>query len=69
VLAMPLVGRVYERIFAPATFYAMDTALMFQKAVHQAVQDVIQCMTDGKGVRALTEAERQPIMKQFGASA
>lgn len=69
VLAMPLVGRVYERIFAPATYYAMDTALMFQKAVHQAVQDVIQCMTDGKGVRAFTEAERQPILKQFGASA
>jgi hypothetical protein len=68
VLAMPLIGWIYERIFAPATFYAMDTALMFQKAVHQAVQDVIQCMTDGKGVRALTEAERQPIMKHFGAS-
>jgi hypothetical protein len=69
VLAMPLVGRVYERIFAPATFYAMDTALMFQKVVHQSVQEVIDCMTENKGVRALTEAERKPIMKKFGASA
>jgi hypothetical protein len=69
VLAMPLVGWVYERIFAPATFYAMDTALMFQKVVHQSVQEVIDGMTDNKGFRALTEAERKPIMKQFGASA
>jgi hypothetical protein len=69
VLAMPLIGRIYEKMFAPATFYAMDTALMFQRAVHNALQDVIQCMTDGKGVRALTEAERLPIMKQFGAFA
>jgi len=69
VLAMPLVGWVYERIFAPSTFYAMDTALMFQKVVHQSVQEVIDCMTENKGVRALAEAERKPIMKQFGASA
>jgi hypothetical protein len=69
VLAMPLIGRVYERIFAPATFYAMDTAIMFQKSVHQAVQEVIDCMTANKGVRALTEAERKPVMRQFGASA
>jgi hypothetical protein len=68
VLAMPLVGSIYERIFAPATFYAMDTAFMFQKAVHQAIQEVIECMTANKGVRALTEAERKPAMR-FGASA
>jgi hypothetical protein len=66
---MPLVGRVYERIFAPATFYAMDTAIMFEKAVHYAVQEVIDGMAANKGVRALTEAERKPVMRQFGASA
>lgn len=69
VLAMPLIGWIYESVFAPATFYAMDTALMFQKAVHQAVQEVIECMTANKGVRVLTEAERKPVMRQFGASA
>lgn len=69
VLAMPLVGPVYERIFAPATFYAMDTALMFQRAVHQAVLDVIESITAAKGIRALTESERKPVMRRFGASA
>jgi hypothetical protein len=69
VLAMPLVGWVYELIFAPATFYAFDTALMFQDAVHNTVLEVIDCVTANKGVRALTEAERKPVMKKFSASA
>ena len=69
VLAMPLVGWVYERIFAPPTYYAIDTALMFQEAVHNAVLEVIDCMTANKGIRALTEAERKPVMKRFSASA
>lgn len=68
VLAMPLVGRIYERIFAPPTFYNADTALMFQDAVHRAVLEVYDCVTANKGVRALTEAERKPIMKRFGPS-
>jgi hypothetical protein len=68
-LAMPLVGRMYERIFAPPTYYAIDTALMFQEAVHNAVMEVIDCVTANKGVRALTEAERKPIMKRFGPTA
>jgi hypothetical protein len=69
VLAVPIVGWIYERIFAPATYYAIDTALMFQDAVHNAVMEVIDCVTANKGVRALTEAERKPIMKRFGPSA
>ena len=67
VLAMPLVGWVYEKMFAPDTFYAMDTALMFKKTVEKAVLDVIDCMTETRGIRALTEAERTPIMKRFAA--
>jgi hypothetical protein len=69
VLAMPLIGWIYERIFAPPTFYAVDTALMFQDAVHNAVLEVMDCITTSKGVRALTEAERKPILKRFGPSA
>jgi hypothetical protein len=69
ILAMPLIGWLYERIFAPETFYAMDTAIMFQDAVHNAVLEVYDCMTANKGVRALTEAERKPVMKSLSASA
>ena len=68
-LAIPIVGWLYEWIFAPETFYAMDTAIMFQTAVHNAVLEVVDCMTAAKGIRALTEEERKPIMKRFTASA
>jgi hypothetical protein len=68
VLGMPLVGRLYELIFAPDTFSALDTALMFQDAVHNAVLEVLDCMTAAKGVRALSEAERKPALKRFAAT-
>jgi hypothetical protein len=67
VLAMPLVGWLYARIFAPPTFYSLDTGLMFQESVHKAVLEVIDAMTAKKGVRALSESERRPIMKHFTA--
>jgi hypothetical protein len=69
ILAMPLIGWIYERIFAPPTFYALDTALMFQDAVHNAVLEVMDGITASNGVRALTGAERKPILKRFGPSA
>lgn len=69
VLAMPLVGWVYEKIFSPPTFYAIDTALMFQEAVQSAVTEVVNCMLESRGRRVLSEAERKPVMKPFSASA
>jgi hypothetical protein len=68
VLAIPLIGSIYEWVFAPSTFYAIDTGLMFQDAVHNAVLEVIDRMTAAKGIRALTEAERKPTMTRFAAS-
>jgi hypothetical protein len=68
ILAMPLVGWIYERVFAPTTYYSMDTALMFQQAVHNAVLEVIDCMTREKGVRGPSEGERKPILKSFSAT-
>jgi hypothetical protein len=42
---------------------------MFQEAVHNAVLEVVDGMTASKGIRALTESQRKPIMKRFAASA
>ena len=67
--AIPVVGAIFERFFRPVTYYQVDTALMFQEAVHNAVMEVIGCVTANKGVRALTEAERKPIMTRFGPTA
>lgn len=63
--ALPLIGRLYEWLFKPETYFRVDSRLMFQEAVHRAVLEVIDGMTAQKGLRALTEMERKPIMREF----
>ena len=64
-VAIPIFGALYERIFRPETYYKTDTALMFQEAVRHAVLEVIDQMMSAKGIRALTELERKPVLVQF----
>ncbi len=66
VIAIPVIGWLYVWIFKPATYYKIDTALMFQSAVHAAVLEVIDELTTAKGLRALSELERKPILREFG---
>lgn len=60
---IPIIGYLYGRFFAPETYYKIDTALMFQEAVHGAVLDAVDALTSAKGCRALTELERKPILR------
>jgi len=64
-LVVPVLGALWERFFTPATYYRIDTALMFQTAVHAEVLAVIDGMTTAKGIRALSEDERKPILRDF----
>lgn len=64
-LWIPFVGPLLERVFRPITYYRIDTALMFQTSIHAAVLEVVDGLTKEKGLRALTELERKPIMKEF----
>jgi len=59
-LAIPGLGFLYERWFAPITFYRLDTAAMFRATVHAAVLEAIDDLTTQKGIRSLTEGERKP---------
>jgi hypothetical protein len=65
ILDIPVLGPIYERLFRPATYYKIDTALMFQSAVHAAVMQVVDAITQGQGIRALSEEQRKPIMREF----
>ena len=38
---------------------------MFQDAVHSAVLEVIEQVTEGKAVRALTELDKKPILSDL----
>lgn len=65
ILAIPILGPLYERFFRPVTYYRVDTTLMFQSAVSAAVNESIDALTTAKGMRALTEDEKKPIMREF----
>ena len=68
VVAIPLIGTLYLKLFKPSTYYRIDSMLMFQKAVHNAVLEVVDGLTAEKGLRALGEADRKPIMREFYGS-
>ena len=62
---IPWVGLFFMVFIKPATYYKIDTALMFQQAIHTAVLDVVDEMTSSRGLRTLSELERKPIMREF----
>jgi len=62
VVKLPVIGPVYGFLFRPQTYYRYDTAQMFQKAVHNAVLEVIDEITTAQGLRALAESERKPAL-------
>lgn len=59
--AILILGPLYIRFFNPTTYYSLDTAQMFQDAAHAAVREALEQVTESKGVRALTEREREPV--------
>lgn len=62
---IPIVGPILERLFFPLTYYTVDTALMFQETVKNTVNEVIDGITKSRGIRALSELEKKPIMREF----
>lgn len=54
-----------QRYIRPMTYYRHDTMLMFQTAVQSAVHEMVDSIATAKGLRALTELERKPMMKEF----
>jgi hypothetical protein len=62
---LPGIGWLYRAFFKPPTYYRHDTGSMFLSAVHGVVLEVIDGLTTAKGVRALTELERKPVMREF----
>jgi hypothetical protein len=63
VIAMPVIGRLYSRLFKPTTYYSIDTRLMFQASVHRAVVETIEGLRNAQGLRALSPNELQQDMK------
>lgn len=62
ILLIPGLGLLLSALSRPQTYYKHDTALMFQESIRSAVLEVIDQMTEGKGLRLLSETERTPIL-------
>jgi len=68
ILFLPIVGLIiviFWWISLRETYYRLDTALMFQDSVHSAVLEIIDQATEGKGIRAMSELERKPILSDL----
>ncbi len=62
---IPILGALARSFVRPGSYYLADTAQMFQSAVHSAVLEVVDQMTAAKGVRALSELDRKPVMRDL----
>jgi len=62
---IPILGPLMMWLFHRETYWRIDTALMFQDSVHAAVLEVIDDLIKAKGLRALTELERKPVMREL----
>lgn len=65
VLTIPIFGALYNKLFNPFSYYKIDTAHMYQAAIHAAVVEAVDQITSENGVRGLTELERKPVMQSF----
>lgn len=64
---LPVIGVLVQNFVKPLTYYKIDTALMFQSVTHSAVLRVLDELTHAKGLRALSDVERKPVMRDFFA--
>ena len=62
---IPILGMLIRGLFRPLTYYKLDTALMFQSITHGAVTEALDAILDGKGMRALSDVDRKPVMRDF----
>jgi hypothetical protein len=67
---LPYVGGFFgflRGVTKPLTYYKLDTGFMFQSVTHGAVTSALDELLEGKGMRALAETERKPVMRDFFA--
>jgi hypothetical protein len=61
----PVLSTIAKAMVKPWTYYRVDTVTMFQTATHAAVMEVVDSMVSATGIKALPDAERKPVMREF----
>ncbi len=62
---IPLLGSMLLALFFRQTYYTIDTRLMFEGAIHDAILQVIDGLTKANGLRMLEGDERKPEMRKL----
>ncbi len=63
VLALPVIGWLYDKLFSPNAMYAHDSAIAMQESVSRAVNEVIDDLLTGQGMRALSDDAKKPTIR------
>jgi hypothetical protein len=64
-LHTPIIAGFYEKFLRPVTYYRIDLALMYEEAVHAAVLQIIDELTEAQKLPRLSESERKPILRDL----
>ncbi|WP_299223126.1 hypothetical protein [uncultured Psychroserpens sp.] len=62
---IPFIGGWLTRKLFPVTYYKIDTASMFMTYAQSSVLKVIDEITKDKGIRAISENDRKPILNDI----
>ena len=65
VVALPVIGWFYELLFSPTTYYALDTAAMFQESIRRSVNEALDAVLSEQGMKALSEEQKQLRMRDL----
>jgi len=64
---IPIIGFFVRNFIKRHTNYSVDTAYMFQSLTHTIVSETLDVLLTAKGMRALSDTERAPVMSTFFA--
>jgi hypothetical protein len=60
VATIPVIGPVFARLFKPPTYFAIDTQILFEEAVHRTVVNIIGGLMTASKMEPLSLEERTP---------
>lgn len=62
---VPLIGPFLSLALKPWTFYRADTAAMFNAITSDAVEQSLGTVIEAQGLKALTQEQKKPLMRQL----
>ncbi len=60
---IPLIGFLLVKLFAPETYYKIDTRNMFHSLVHQCVTDIADEISKENNIEVMNSTQKVPQMK------